>query len=53
VDALQLIEAGQFDDAVMRARRIWASMPMAGYGQSEHSMDKWRDAFAQAGGVFT
>lgn len=52
VDALQLIEAGQFDEAVMRARRIWASMPNAGYGQAEHSLDKWRDAFADAGGVF-
>jgi lysozyme len=51
-DALQFIEAGLFDEAVMRARKVWASMPMAGYGQAEHSMDKWRDAYADAGGSF-
>ncbi len=49
--ALQPLEAGDFDEALVRARRIWASMPAAGYGQREHSVDKWREAYTDAGGT--
>ncbi|AOY90399.1 glycoside hydrolase [Cupriavidus sp. USMAA2-4] len=49
--ALQLITAGRFDEAVSRVRNIWASLPGAGYGQNEHSLDYLRGIYLQAGGV--
>lgn len=49
--ALPLIDAGDFETAVQRCRNIWASLPGAGYGQPEHSMEKLRLAFIKAGGV--
>lgn len=48
--ALSLVEAGKFRDAINRVRRIWASMPAAGYGQGEHSMEAWIAAYTNAGG---
>lgn len=49
--ALPLIDAGKFDAAVAQVRNIWASLPGAGYGQNEHSLDYLRAAYVQAGGV--
>lgn len=49
--ALQLIATGRFDEAVSRVRNIWASLPGAGYGQNEHSLDYLRGVYVQAGGV--
>lgn len=49
--ALPLIDAGKFDAAVSQVRNIWASLPGAGYGQNEHSLDYLRAAYVQAGGV--
>ena len=49
--ALELIKAGQFDDAVFACRSRWASLPGAGYGQPEHSIDNLRLAYTKAGGV--
>ncbi|MDF3837164.1 glycoside hydrolase family 104 protein [Cupriavidus basilensis] len=49
--ALPLIAAGRFDEAVARVRNIWASLPGAGYGQNEHSLDYLRDVYLKAGGV--
>lgn len=49
--ALPLIAAGRFDEAVSRVRNIWASLPGAGYGQNEHSLDYLRGIYGKAGGV--
>ncbi|WP_019654030.1 glycoside hydrolase family 24 protein [Variovorax atrisoli] len=49
--ALPLIDAGRFDDAVARVRNLWASLPGAGYGQPEHSLEKLRVVYVAAGGV--
>lgn len=48
--ALPLIDGGQFVAAVQRCSNLWASLPGAGYGQPEHSMDKLRQAYLDAGG---
>lgn len=48
--ALPLIDAGDFVLAVRRCANIWASLPGAGYGQPEHSIDKLKAAFISAGG---
>jgi len=48
--ALPLLEAGRFDDAVNRVRSVWASLPGAGYGQHENSLDTLRLAYVDAGG---
>lgn len=49
--ALGDVEAGRFDAAVAKVRRIWASLPGAGYGQPERSLSDLRTAYAQAGGT--
>ncbi len=49
--ALDDIDAGRFEDAVNNCKRIWASLPGAGYGQHENSIEKLRQAFVDAGGV--
>ncbi|END27409.1 phage lysozyme family protein, partial [Escherichia coli p0305293.13] len=42
------IRAGRIERAISRCRNIWASLPGAGYGQREHSLEKlvtvWRTA---------
>lgn len=48
--AIQMIEAGRFDDAVHACRSRWASFPAAGYNQHENSMDSLRSAYVAAGG---
>lgn len=48
--ALPLIDAGDFVLAVKRCANIWASLPGAGYGQPEHSIDKLKVAYISAGG---
>lgn len=37
---LALVDAGDFPGAVGRVKNIWASLPGAGYGQHENSMEK-------------
>ena len=49
--ALPLLAAGRFDEAVSRVRNIWASLPGAGYGQNEHSLDYLRGVYLKAGGL--
>lgn len=49
--ALDDVKAGRFDAAVSKVRRVWASLPGAGYAQPEKSLAAVRDAFVQAGGV--
>lgn len=48
--ALPLIDGGQFAVAVQRCSNLWASLPGAGYGQHENSMEKLRQAYLDAGG---
>jgi len=48
--ALGDVRAGRFDQAVNKVRRIWASMPGAGYSQPEKSLDALRVAYLNAGG---
>lgn len=50
--ALPMILAGDFEGAVRAVSNIWASLPGAGYGQSEHKVSDLRLAFERAGGVF-
>lgn len=49
--ALPDIEAGNIASAVSRCRNIWASLPGAGYGQREHSMDDLIARYKAAGGT--
>lgn len=49
--ALQLIQAGQFEQAVRQVRNIWASLPGAGYGQHEHKLENLLAAYRKAGGT--
>ena len=50
--ALPAIDAGLFDEAVYLCRKIWASLPGAGYGQHENSIAKLKAAYVKAGGQF-
>lgn len=49
--ALEYVETGRIGEALARLRRVWASMPAAGYEQREHDVAKWLQAYANAGGV--
>lgn len=51
--ALPLIDAGSLSEAVARCRNLWASLPGAGYGQPEHSFERLRTAYMNAGGMVT
>lgn len=50
--ALDLVDAGHFNEAVEKCARIWASLPGAGYNQHENKLADLRDAYSQAGGTF-
>lgn len=50
--ALGDVQAGRFEAAVGKVRRIWASMPGAGYAQPEKTLDRLAQTYAQAGGAF-
>lgn len=49
--ALGDVDAGRFDAAVTKCRRIWASFPGAGYGQHENRMETLTAAYLQSGGT--
>lgn len=48
--ALGLVDAGRFDEAVSKVRRVWASMPGAGYAQRERSITALRNVYTDSGG---
>jgi len=48
--ALADVDAGRFAEAVAKVRKVWASMPDAGYDQAEKSLDDLRTAYLDAGG---
>jgi muramidase (phage lysozyme) len=50
--ALPAIDTGCFDEAVHLCRKIWASLPGAGYGQHENALSKLQAAYINAGGLF-
>lgn len=50
VGAVAYLERGDFAGAVNAARRKWASLPGAGYGQGERSIAWLTDRFTAAGG---
>lgn len=49
--ALALLEQGRFAEAMHAARKEWASLKGAGYGQGERSMEWLTARFVDAGGV--
>lgn len=51
--ALEDAMAGRFSTAIYKCRKEWASLPGAGYGQGERSMDELVQVFQNAGGIIT
>lgn len=49
--ALDDIEKGYINIAIDKCKNIWASLPGAGYGQHENSVDKLIAAYKAAGGT--
>lgn len=52
-DASEEVKAGRVTEAIRKISKIWASLPGAGYGQRERSLDHLMVAFTAAGGVIT
>lgn len=48
--ALADVQAGRFELAIDKCRRVWASLPGAGYAQPEKTMDSLLTAYLAAGG---
>lgn len=48
--ALNDVRAGRFDTAIAKVRKVWASLPGAGYGQPERDLATLRTAYLNAGG---
>lgn len=49
--ALDDVKAGRIELAINKCRNIWASLPGAGYGQPERSLEFLLDTYRRAGGV--
>ncbi|QJI20324.1 MULTISPECIES: glycoside hydrolase family 24 protein [unclassified Pseudomonas] len=49
--ALPDVHAGRFEVAIVKCRNIWASLPGAGYGQREHSLEDLAARYKSAGGA--
>lgn len=49
--AITPLEQGRFEDAVFAARKEWASLKGAGYGQGERSIAWLTQRFTESGGV--
>lgn len=49
--AIADIDAGRFAEAVKKCKRIWASLPGAGYGQHENTLQQLQTAYLRAGGT--
>jgi muramidase (phage lysozyme) len=50
-NALDEIQAGKVSAAIVLCRKLWASLPNAGYGQREHKLEKLTAVYASNGGV--
>lgn len=51
-NALNDVVNGDFETAINKIRKIWASMPGAGYGQPEKSLATLKQKYASFGGQF-
>ncbi|WRQ11929.1 lysozyme [Serratia phage vB_SlqS_ZDD2] len=49
--AVDDIDAGRIEAAIVKCKSRWASLPGAGYGQQEHSMRRLIDAYLAYGGT--
>lgn len=49
-NALKDIEAGRFEDALNKVRKIWASLPGAGHNQPERKLAEVKQWYKNAGG---
>lgn len=49
--ALGYIQAGSVADAIVLCRKLWASLPNAGYGQRELKLERLAAIYAASGGV--
>ena len=49
--ALDDVDNGNFNEAVRKVSRIWASLPGAGYGQHENELAALQSAYVAAGGT--
>ena len=50
--ALAMVVAGDFDSAVQKCRKEWASLPGAGYNQPEKSLAELKSIYEQNGGSY-
>ena len=51
--ALPDVHAGRIETAIKKCRKIWASLPGAGYGQREHRLEDLIKQFRLAGGMLS
>jgi len=51
--AFEDVQAGRTAAAIYKCRKVWASFPGAGYGQSERSLQSLLQAYRQFGGIIT
>lgn len=49
--AYPLVVAGNFAGAINRCKKIWASLPGAGYGQYEQNLATLEEVYLKAGGL--
>lgn len=49
--AMSDVQAGRIEDAISKCRKIWASLPGAGYGQPERKLATLLDVFTAQGGA--
>lgn len=49
--AMSDVQAGRVADAISKCRKIWASLPGAGYGQPERKLSTLLDVFTAQGGA--
>lgn len=50
-NALNDVFNGKFEDAIYKVRKVWASLPGAGYGQGEKSLATAKQYYLTAGGL--
>lgn len=51
--AFDEIQAGKISEAINLCRKLWASLPSAGYGQREVGIDELLKVYASRGGVIS
>lgn len=51
--ALSDVQAGRVAAAIYKVRKVWASLPGAGYGQGERSLAALLQVYQQFGGIIT